>query len=117
MKRRMQVHFALKELIQVGMDEDGVHRSATGNRRKEGDIAESRWKRSEGLSLDWTTRRYLVGCVGWKGFASCLGLRSRRECEPTLYSPFGGKLTENAMDERDSSHPPGVVLGGAGVYE
>ena len=74
MKQRMNVHFALKELIQLGMDEDGVHRSATGNRREEGDITESRWKRSEGLSLDWTTGRYLVGCVGRKGFASCLSL-------------------------------------------
>ena len=90
MKKPIHTHLTLKELIQLGMDEDGVHRSTTRNRREEGNIAECGRERSDGLSLDRIADKYLVWSVGRKGFGSRLGLRSSEGSETTLYSPLGG---------------------------
>lgn len=90
MKGPIHANFALKELIHLRVDEDGVHRSTTWNRREEGNIAECGWERSDGLSLDGVDNRYLVWSSGRKGFGSRLGLRSSEGSETTLYSPFEG---------------------------
>ena len=67
-----------------------VHCSATRNRRQEGDITERGWKRSDCLSLDGISRRYLIRRAGRKGFAVLWSLQSRIRCKSTLYNPFVG---------------------------
>ena len=86
----MHLHFTLEELVQLWVHEDGVHCSATRNRRQEGDITERGWKRSDCLSLDRISRRYLIRRAGRKGFAVLWSLQSRIRCKSTLYNPFGG---------------------------
>lgn len=86
----MNIYLALKELIQLRVDENGAERSATRNGREEGDIAERGRKGSGRLSLSRMMCRYLVCRIGRKGFVSCLCLRSRRGRGSTLYSPLDG---------------------------
>lgn len=66
----MKAYLALKELIQLRVDEDGAERSATRNGREEGDIAERGRKGSGRLSLIRMICRYLACCIGRKGFVS-----------------------------------------------